>query len=87
MIIPDLRCTTGNSTMGHVSSLENVRISDDNCGFSSHKMPAPPTPKPQNPHHRRASLVPILSETFLMETFHPFLNFAQLFFLPLHLLK
>ena len=35
---------------------------------------------PQNRHHRRASLVRILFETFLMETFHPFFRFAQLRF-------
>lgn len=45
MTIPDLRFTTGNSAMGHMSSLEDGRISDEKCFFSSHKMSVPPTPK------------------------------------------
>lgn len=92
MTIPDLRFTTGNSAMGHMSSLEDGRISDEKCGFFFTQNVGTSNSKvhkfPQNRHHRRASLVRILFETFLMETFHPFLKFAQLcFFLPLHLLK
>ena len=84
MTIPDLRFTTGNSAMGHMSSLEDGRISDEKCGFFFTQNVGTSNSKvhkfPQNRHHRRASLVRILFETFLMETFHPFLKFAQLCF-------
>ena len=83
MTIPDLRFTTGNLAMGHMSSLEDGGISDEKCGFFFTQNVGTSNSKvhkfPQNRHHRRASLVRILFETFLMETFHPF-KFAQLCF-------
>ena len=84
MTIPDLRFTTGNLAMGHMSSLEDGGISDEKCGFFFTQNVGTSNSKvhkfPQNRHHRRASLVRILFETFLMETFHPFFRFAQLCF-------
>jgi len=78
MTISDLRFTFGNLAMGHMSSLEDGRISDEKCGFFFTQNVGTSNSKvhkfPQNRHHRRASLVRILFETFLMETFHPFLD-------------